>query len=298
LIPGIAGYWLVMGKIRIGISGWSYKEWKGGFYPDDLSDDDYLEYAASVFDTIEINGTFYSLTDPATCRRWREAAPHGFQYAVKGSRYITHNKRLNDPRTALANFFASGILDLGERLGPILWQLPQNFSFDGKRLNAFLQMLPRDTEAAADLARGHDGRVEDVSYGPGDRHRVRHVLEIRHESFLRPEMARIAQHHGIALCSSHSSKWPYIEETTAGLIYLRLHGPGKLYASQYSDSDLDWWANRIRTWERGGNPDDAERISDLDPPSRKERDVYVYFDNTAQGHAPRNAQQLMDRVSE
>lgn len=287
-----------MGKIRIGISGWSYKEWKGGFYPDDLSDDDQLEFAARVFDTIEINGTFYSLTDPATCRRWRDATPRDFQYAVKGSRYITHNLRLNDARGALANFFASGVLELGDRLGPILWQLPQNFRFDAGRLDSFLEMLPRDTESAADLARDHDDRVEDVSYGPGERHLIRHALEIRHDSFLQSETARIAQRHGVELCSSHSSEWPYIEQITAGFVYLRLHGPRRLYASQYSEPDLDGWADRIKTWKSGGEPDDAERISDLEPPSRKERDVYVYFDNTAHGHAPKDARSLMGRISE
>ena len=285
-----------MGKIRIGISGWSYDEWSGGFYPDELVEDDRLEYAAEVFDTIEINGTFYSLTDPMTCRRWRDAAPQGFQYAVKGSRYITHNKRLKDARSALANFFASGVLDLGDRLGPILWQLPQNLSFDGERLDGFLEMLPHDTEAAADLGKEHDDRVEDPSYGAGDRHRLRHALEIRHHSFLEPDTARMARRHGVALCSSHSSEWPYIEEVTAGFVYLRLHGPRKLYASQYSDSDLDRWADRIEIWSSGGEPDDAERISDLEPPSRKRRDVYVYFDNTAHGHAPEDAQRLMKRI--
>lgn len=287
-----------MGKIRIGVSGWSYKEWRGGFYPDDLPNDEELEFSARVFDTIEINGTFYSLADPASCRRWRDAAPTGFQYAVKGSRYITHNKRLKDSRSALANFFASGVLDLDDRLGPILWQLPQNFKFSADRLEAFLQMLPRDTESAVNLARSHDDRVEDVSYGPKKRHRLRHALEIRHESFLQPETARMAQRHGVALCLSHSSEWPYIEEITAGFVYLRLHGPRKLYASQYSESDLSRWADRIQAWHAGEEPDDAERISDLRPPSRKERDVYVFFDNTAHGYAPEDARHLMDRISE
>ena len=287
-----------MGKIRIGISGWSYDDWKGGFYPADLTDDDQLEFAARVFDTIEINGTFYSLTDPASCRRWREATPRGFQYAVMGSRFITHNKRLNDVRSALANFFASGVLELRDRLGPILWQLPENFRFDAERLDAFLEQLPRDTEAAADLARDHDDRVADVSYGPKSRHVLRHVLEVRHESFLQPDTARIARRHGVALCSSHSSEWPYVEEVTAGFVYLRLHGPRKLYASQYSRSDLGRWGDRIRAWHRGDEPDDAERISDLKAPSRKERDVYVFFDNTAHGYAPDDARALMDRISE
>jgi uncharacterized protein YecE (DUF72 family) len=286
-----------MGKILIGISGWSYNDWKGGFYPEDLADDDHLQFAAGVFDTIEINGTFYSLTDPATCRRWRDAAPPGFQYSVKGSRFITHNKRLQDAHSALANFFASGILDLDDRLGPILWQLPQNMRLDEEILDAFLELLPGDTEAAAHLARDHDNRVEHVSYGGDTRRRLRHVLEIRHESFMRPETARIARRHGVAMCSSHSSEWPYMEEITAGFVYLRLHGPRKLYASQYQDSELDRWADRVRTWNAGGEPEDAERISELEAPRRKERDVYVYFDNTACGYAPDDARNLMDRLS-
>jgi uncharacterized protein YecE (DUF72 family) len=287
-----------MGKIRIGISGWSYAEWKGGFYPDDLGDDDQLEFAAREFETIEVNGTFYSLTDPASCRRWRDAAPRGFQYAVKGSRYITHNKRLADTRSALANFFASGILELGDRLGPILWQFPGNLSFDAERLDSFLEELPRDTRSAAKLARHHDERVKDVSYGPATRRRLRHAIEARHDSFLQPETARIAQRHGVAICSSHSTEWPYVEEVTAGYVYLRLHGPAKLYASRYSDSDLGRWARRIRAWGEGTEPDDAERISDLKAPSRKSRDVYVYFDNTAHGHAPEDARRLNDLIAE
>lgn len=285
-----------MGKVRIGVSGWSYDEWRGRFYSDDLPHDEELAYAARVFDTIEINGTFYSLTDPATCRRWRDTAPRGFRYAVKGSRYITHVRRLNDPHQPLANFFASGILELGRLMGPILWQLPANFTFDAEKLEHFLDALPRDSHRAADLAKDHDDRVKQPSYGDGENHRIRHVLEFRHESFKSEETARLAQSQGVALCSSHSSEWPYVEEVTAGFVYLRLHGPGKLYASRYSDSDLDAWAERIRAWQRGSEPDDPERISDLDPPRRKARDVYVYFDNTADGNAPNNARYLMDQV--
>jgi uncharacterized protein YecE (DUF72 family) len=287
-----------MGKIRIGISGWSYAEWKGEFYPDDLPNDEQLKFAAQVFDTIEINGTFYSLTDPESCRRWRDATRSGFKFAVKGSRYITHNKRLADTRSALANFFASGILELGDRLGPILWQLPGDLQFDADRLDSFLEELPRDTKSAAELARHHDGRVENISYGPAKRHRIRHAIEPRHDSFLNPDTARIARRHGVALCSSHSTEWPYVEEVTAGFVYLRLHGPVRLYASRYSDSDLNRWAQRIEAWNQGSQPDDAKRISDLEPPSRTSRDVYVYFDNTAHGHAPDDARRLLDRVAE
>src|SRR5919106_3182986 len=140
-----------MGSIRVGTSGWSYKDWRGSFYPDDLPPDDQLFYAAERFDTLEINGTFYSLTTPDACREWYRAAPRGFVYAVKGSQFITHNKKLSDVDDALANFFASGILELQEKLGPVLWQLPVRSRFDAGKVERFLGRLPRDSHAARRL---------------------------------------------------------------------------------------------------------------------------------------------------
>lgn len=283
-----------MGKVRIGVSGWSYSEWRGEFYPEDLPKDEELSYAAEEFDTIEVNGTFYALTDPHTCRRWREAAPANFRYAVKGSRFITHSRRLRGAEAALANFFASGVLELGEKLGPILWQLPPDLEFDADLIDRFLEVLPYETSAAVALAGEHDDRVEEVSYGDGENHRLRHVLEFRHESFLQAETVRIARRHGTALCSSHSTEWPYTEEITAGFVYLRMHGPEELYASPYKDGALERWAERINAWHRGDEPHNASRITDLESPPRKERDVYVYFDNTARAHAPRDARRLRE----
>ena len=283
-----------MGKVRIGVSGWSYDEWRGDFYPAELNQNEELDFAASKFDTIEINGTFYSLTDPESCRHWRESTPADFVYAVKGSRYITHTKRLHDFKTPLSNFLASGVLELEEKLGPTLWQLPPNMKLDPDRLDEFLETLPGNTSEAVDLAREHDDRVESVSYGSGRNHRLRHVLEVRHPSFFRPETATIAKRHGVALCTSHSTEWPLLEQVTAGFVYIRLHGPGEIYASGYSDDDLAGWAERIEVWLGGGEPEEAELISDLNPPRRQERDVYVYFDNTASGHAPRNALRLRE----
>lgn len=287
-----------MGKVRIGTSGWSYQEWQGDFYPDDLASDRELSYAAERFDSVEVNGTFYSLTDPATRRRWHDSSPADFVFAVKGSRYITHVKRLQNFAGPLANFLASGILELGEKLGPILWQLPPNMKVDSDRLDRFLSSLPADSSEATDMAREHDERVEDVSYGPGANHRLRHVLEIRHPSFFQPETATITKRHGVALCLSHSSEWPQVEQITAGFVYIRLHGPGEIYASEYTEDDLRRWARRIEAWRGGGEPEEPEHISDLDPPRRKERDVYVYFDNTAAGHAPRDALRLRELLNE
>lgn len=283
-----------MGKIRIGTSGWSYEGWRGSFYPDDLPHKRELEYAAEQFETLEVNGTFYRLTTPKACRDWYQAAPSGFRYAVKGSRYITHNKKLSDAGQALANFFASGILELREKLGPILWQLPASLRFDAERIDSFLEMLPADTDAASRLARAHDERVEEPSYGGDENHRLRHALEVRHESYLGPEAARLARRQGVALAFSHSSAWPYFEEITAGFVYLRLHGPRKLYASAYGTDSLRDWAARVKSWHAGKEPADAERISEAKPPPRQERDVYVYFDNDVHAHAPREAAELID----
>lgn len=283
-----------MGKVRVGLSGWSYDEWRGRFYPEDLPRGDELEYASRRFETLEINGTFYRLADPESCRVWRDTAPQGFKYAVKGSRYITHTRRLTGVRHAVANFLASGILELGSALGPILWQLPPDLTFDGQALNGFLGLLPHDTEAAVSLAKEHDDRVEETSYGNGANHRVRHVIEARHDSFLDAGVARIAREHGVALAISHSSEWPVITQLTAGFVYVRLHGPRELYASRYPDTELERWAERIETWHGGGVVGDLQTISDLGPPERKERDVYVYFNNTDGGFATEDCERLSE----
>jgi uncharacterized protein YecE (DUF72 family) len=285
-----------MGKIRIGLSGWSYDEWSGGFYPAGLSPEARLGYVAHRFDTVEVNGTFYSLTNPASVQRWREQTPADFVFAVKGSRYITHTKRLHDPATALANFFASGLLELGGKLGPILWQLPPNLSYVRDDLEHFLGLLPHDTDAAVTLARAHDERVQDFAYGDGSNHRIRHVIEFRNESFFQSEAVATVRNHGCALACSHSSEWPLVPDLTAGFVYVRLHGPDELYASGYDDGALGQWATRIERWKAGDAVDDLEPVSDLVSPPRRERDVYVYFDNTAAGHAPEDAHKLRNLV--
>ncbi|MEX2551362.1 MAG: DUF72 domain-containing protein [Nitriliruptoraceae bacterium] len=287
-----------MGRIRIGVSGWDYESWRGDFYPDDLKRRDELAYAGQRFDTLEVNGTFYRLTKPERCIGWRDAVPADVVLAVKGSRFITHNKKLRGTAPAVANFLATGILELGSKLGPILWQLPEQLHFDAARVNHFLAGLPHDTDAAAELARDHDDRVEEAAYGTGANHRMRHVLEVRHESYLCAEMVAIARRHGVALAASHAAAWPYTEEVTAGFVYLRLHGPGALYASSYGEDELRAWAQRLQRWRIGDQPADAHTITDRAPPARRERDVYVYFNNDASGYAPRNAARLRALVAE
>jgi uncharacterized protein YecE (DUF72 family) len=287
-----------VGRIRIGVSGWNYDSWRGDFYPDDLPRREELRYAGEHFDTLEVNATFYRLTTPQRGTAWRDAVPDDVVLAVKGSRFITHNKKLGDAGSALANFLASGILALDTKLGPILWQLPEQLHFDAERVDGFLAALPHDTETAAEVARGHDERVEDAAYGDGANHRLRHVLEVRHPSFLCDQMVAIARRHGVALAVSHAQDWPYTEEVTAGFAYVRLHGPGEVYASPYREDELRSWAQRLERWRRAEQPDDAQTITDRVPPKRRERDVYVYFNNDVSGHAPRNAARLRALVDE
>lgn len=285
-----------MGRIRVGVSGWNYDEWRGCFYPEELPPDQELPTMAASFDTVEVNGTFYRLTDPGSVRSWYESTPYDFRFAVKGSRYITHTKRLADVDSALANFFASGLLDLRHKLGPVLWQLPPSMEFEADRIDGFLASLPHDTDSASELARRHDDRVGEVTYGSEDNHRMRHVLEFRHESFLDPALVGIARDHGVALALSQSSEWPHTEEVTAGFVYIRLHGPGELYSSPYGENRLQRWADRVLEWRDGGLPADSDRLTGRMPPRRKSRDVYVYFDNTAEAHAPREAKALTDMI--
>lgn len=284
------------GHIRIGLSGWLYPGWRGAFYPKGLRHKDEFAYAARLFNTIEVNGTFYSLKRPEHFIQWRDATPDDFVFAVKGSRFITHMKRLRDVEAPLANFFASGMLALGDKLGPFLWQLPPHFVFDAERLDHFLSLLPRDTEAAAALARRHDQRVAGRAFTETDRRRtLRHAVEVRHPSFLDPAFIDLLRARNTALVFADAAGWPYAEDVTADFIYIRLHGAVELYASGYDDAALDWWAARMGTWAAGHQPDDAKLI-DPQPPPQHPRDVYVYFDNDAKVRAPFDAQALSHRL--
>src|SRR5712672_694968 len=185
-----------LGRIRIGISGWRYGGWRGSFYPRELRQKDELSYASRHVDTIEINGTHYSLQHPDSFARWHDETPEGFVFAVKGSRFITHMKQLRDIETPLANFFASGVLRLEEKLGPFLWQFSPRFRFDPARLDHFLALLPRDTETAAALTERHDHRLSGRAWTRTERRReLRHAIEIRHSSFLDPTFVALLRRH-------------------------------------------------------------------------------------------------------
>lgn len=268
------------GRVWIGTSGWRYKNWRGEFYPEGLAQRRELEYISRQLGSVEINGSFYSLQKPEFYRRWHDETPAEFLFAVKGARFVTHMKRLRDVATPLANFFASGVLALGDKLGPVLWQLPPSLPYDQDLLADFIDLLPRDTAAAAVLAGKHDERLSGraLTEAPVERP-VRHALEVRHPSFVDPTLPDFLRAHGIGLVTASAARdWPYLEDVTADFVYVRLHGETELYASGYTDEELDRWAERIRGWTAAGF------------------DVYAYFDNDMKAHAPFDAIGLLTRL--
>ena len=268
--------------VRIGISGWTYPRWRGTFYPRGVPQRQELRYAAERMNSVEINGSFYSLQRRSSFEAWAASVPEDFVFAVKGGRFITHMKKLSGIETPLANFLASGVLALDQKLGPILWQLPPNLGFNADRMDAFFAQLPRSAGSAAEIAAHHDQRVPDdraLTKAVHPRYRLRHAIEPRHESFRTPEFYRLLRRYEMALViSDNPGKWPIFSEITTDLMYLRLHGHDQLYVSGYSDHELDDWAAKIRSWTERGC------------------DVYVYFDNDAKVHAPFDAMSLMERL--
>ena len=271
-------------RTYVGISGYDYKPWRGRFYPSELPARRWLEFASRRFDSIELNGTFYSLKSPAVFERWVAEVPDEFVFAVKGGRFITHNLKLRNAERSLGNFFASGVLALGAKTGPFLWQLPGTYRFEPDRLDAFMRLLPRSSCEAEAVARDHDHRlrrgalvdaVADVPY--------RHAFEVRHPTYFSDEFFGLLRDHQCAfVIADTAGKFPYAEEITADFVYVRLHGSQQLYVSGYTDDELDAWAAKIDGW-RGG--------------SRHRRDVYVYFDNDAKVHAPFDAERLRERLT-
>jgi uncharacterized protein YecE (DUF72 family) len=286
-----------MPDLRIGISGWTYGPWRGVFFPKGLTQKRELEFASRQVNSIEINGSFYSLQTPGSYKTWHAQTPDDFLFSVKGGRFITHMKKLKDVQTPLANFFASGVLALKEKLGPILWQFPPGFAFNEERFEEFFEMLPRDTKSAAKLARRHDARLDGRSYTRCDVNRpLRHAVEIRHDSFKNERFIKLLRRHKIALVFADTAdRWPYMEDVTGDFIYIRLHGDEELYVSGYTDDALEWWAARISAWRIGCEPIDPRRIANA---ARKcnGRDVYVYFDNDVKVRAPYDAISLASKL--
>ncbi|HVE34253.1 MAG TPA: DUF72 domain-containing protein [Gemmatimonadaceae bacterium] len=271
-----------MRRAFVGISGYDYRGWKDAFYPPGVPRRSWLAFASRVFNSIELNGTFYSLKSPATFARWAGDAPDdGFVFAIKGGRYITHNLKLRNCETALGNFFASGVLALGRKTGPFLWQLPATYRFEAARLDDFIRALPKDSRDAERVANGHDHRLRRGAMLRSDVRVVyRHAFEVRHPSYFCDEFYDLLRRHkcGFVIADT-AGTFSYAEQVTADFVYVRLHGSSALYASDYTDEELAGWAAKVRDWTDRG------------------RDAYVYFDNDAKVHAPYNAMQLADLLT-
>lgn len=279
--------------IRIGVSGWTYTPWRGNFYPTGLRQKDELSYAASQFNALEINGTFYGMQVPQSFARWAAAVPDDFVFAVKGPRFLTHMLKLTRIEAPLANFFASGPLALGHKLGPILWQFPERFGFDPDRLLPFFEMLPRTHSAAARLAARHDHRLRAAAHLEiVDDLPIRHAIEIRHAGFREPRFIDLLRRHNVALVCADTVDWPLLMDLTADFAYCRLHGSTELYKSRYSQAEIERWAGRVDAWANGRRMADGNFVTaPLD--DGKRREVYVFFDNTDKLQAPDNARELM-----
>ncbi len=269
-----------MGRVRIGTSGWTYPEWRGVFYPPGLAQRRELEHLADRLETVELNASFYALQRPGNYLSWVRRTPPGFCFSVKGWRTVTHEHRLVGVQDALAAFFASGVLDLGDKLGPVLWQLPPGLRFDAEVLARFCALLPRTTTAAAELAASREDAPDATTAPAGVEERpLRHAVEVRHRSHENPGLADVLRAHGVALVTADTGgRWPLLQEQTADFSYVRLHGSPELYVSGYDDAALDDWAQRVRAWSAGG------------------WDVFVYFDNTMAGRAPFDALALAQRL--
>lgn len=270
-----------LSDVRIGISGWTYAPWRGDFYPTGLAHRRELAYASERLSSIEINGTFYAMQKPSSFAKWHDETPDDFVFSIKGGRYVTHVKRLVGVESALANFFATGVLGLGKKLGPILWQLPPNLQFDADKLAAFCALLPRTTSEAVALAGRRDDKLPEdrVSLVVAGERRIRHALEVRHPSFDTPEAIEVLRAHDIAFVVADSAgRYPFVDTPTSDFMYVRLHGAEALYASGYDDTSLDAWAARVAAW------------------TSSKLDVFVYFDNDVKGYAPHDAMRLISRI--
>jgi uncharacterized protein YecE (DUF72 family) len=285
------------GTIRIGISGWRYKPWRTTFYPPGLPQRRELEFASQHFNSIEINGLFYSLQRPESFARWFDETPDDFQFSVKAPRFITHIRRLKEVEAPLANFFAQGLLRLGDKLGPILWQFPPSFKYNSDLLESFFSLLPRSNEEASELGRKHDTRLNGRTWLKVEKQgKIHHAIEIRNQSFVNESFIALLRRHNISLVKADTVEWPLLMDITSDIVYCRLHGSEQLYASGYTDTALDTWAARVLAWSHGHEVTDGATTSSRKGSKRVKRDVFVYFDNDMKVRAPVDAQHLYQRI--
>ena len=263
------------GTIRTGMGGWIYKPWRGVFYPEGLKQADELAFATRHVTSIEINATHYRLQSPKSFKRWADTAPDGFKYALKGPRLVTQQKVLAETGKFIERFFDSGLIELGDKLGPILWQFAPFKKFDADDFARFLDHLPEHL----------DGQ------------RVNHVVEVRHASFEDPAFIQLLSDRGISPVYVDSEDYPSIPNVSGDVVYARLQRGSEAIDTGYAPKDLGAWAKRARVWAAGGMPDDLAPIEADRRPEAKPRDVYVYFIHEGKLRAPAAAMALIEHLA-
>ena len=262
------------GNIRVGIGGWTFEPWRGVFYPKGLPHAKELAYASSKLTTIEINGTFYRTQTPATFAKWRKDVPDGFVFAVKGPRYVVQKRTLAEAGEALGFFFKSGLGELGDRLGPILWQFAPSKKFDAADFAAFLAMLPSKLDGL----------------------KLRHAVEVRHASFATPEFIALLRKYKTPVVFAEHDTYPAIPDAAGDFIYARLQKGDDAIATGYPPGELDAWAKRAKTWAKGAEPADLPSIG-AKSPKAPGRDVFLYVIHEGKVRAPAAAMALIDRLN-
>lgn len=262
------------GIIRIGIGGWTFDPWEGRFYPADLPKKRQLEYASRALKVIEVNGTYYSSQKPETFARWASEVPEGFVFSLKASRFATNRKILAEAGESVERFLGQGLTELGDHLGPILWQFMPTKKFDPEDFGAFLSLLPEKRDGLA----------------------LCHAVEVRHPSFLVPEFAALARRHGVAVVYAEHPDYPEIADVTGDFVYARLQKGSDDVETCYAPEVLDRWAGRLKDWAAGREPGDLPRVDPAHRPEEKPRDVYAFFITSGKVNAPSGAQALQRLV--
>lgn len=260
-------------RIRVGIGGWNFAPWRSNFYPAGLVQRRELEYASRHLRAIEINGTYYGAQKPTTYAKWAAETPEGFVFSLKAPRYVTEGKRLADTARGIDGFVFGGLAEFGDRLGPVLWQLPPSRPFDADDLAAFLDLLPREL----------DGQP------------LRHVLEVRHPSFLDEAYVALARRHRIPTVFTDSPQYPSLADLTGDFAYARLMRSQSHLDTGYPADELDAWATRARQWAEGGDPAELPHVTP-ERPTEGPREVFVYFISSAKERNPAAAMALQQRV--
>jgi uncharacterized protein YecE (DUF72 family) len=263
------------GRVRIGVGGWNFAPWRGVFYPKGLKQADELAYAASHLTSIEINATHYRLQSAKSFRKWADATPDGFVFSVKGPRIVTNQRALAETGEFVQRFIDSGLAELGDRLGPVLWQFPPFKKFDETDFGKFLNLLPQSL----------DGR------------KLNHVIEVRHASFHTPDFVKLLREHAVGAVYTDAETWPNIPDSTGDVVYARLQKGDDKLETAYPAVELDAWAGRAKTWAQGSAPNDLPLLDPTHQTKAVPRDVFIYFIHEGKLRAPAAARALIERLA-